>query len=53
MLKVMVAVSLLLETVFGFVTIFWWWKRCDKIEKSFMLLHLLGASFFAYAMLLN
>ncbi|MFC4770299.1 hypothetical protein [Effusibacillus consociatus] len=52
MLNTIVAYSLFFETVLGFATIFWWWKRCDKVEKIFMLLHLSGASLFAYSMLL-
>lgn len=52
MLKTIVAYSLFFEAAFGVTTIFWWWKRCDKVEKIFMMLHLSGASLFAYAMLL-
>jgi hypothetical protein len=52
MLREVVAYSLFFETCFGFATIYWWWKRCDRVEKIFLILHLSGASLFAYTMLL-
>lgn len=52
MMRAIVAYILFFETVLGVATIFWWWKRCDKTEKIFMLLHLTGGCFFGYTMLL-
>ncbi|BCJ86831.1 hypothetical protein [Effusibacillus dendaii] len=52
MLRTIVAYSLFFEGVFGLATIFWWWKRCDKLEKTIVVFHMVGAAAFGYTMLL-